>query len=588
MSLLRRDLADLKPYTRPESDGDRASLVRLHMNEASADWPAVAREALLTRLAVLPFHVYPERQAELTERLRRRLGAPEGGLLLGASSGALLDLVALAGLEPGDAVALPEPGFSLYPLLVKRHRGVVRPIPVGTGFPLAGWLSAVVEGARQLWVTLPNNPTGAWLSPDDLEPLLEAAAARPEPPLVVLDEAYAEFAPRTHRLAVDRYPNLLLVRTFSKALASASWRLGYLLGDPTLVAKLAALQLPYAMPAASLEALDVALDHSALFDRAIRATVDRRDRLAASLTLHTAAPSAANFLHVSPDPAPTLRDAGQMVRALPGSGAARVGIGEEAVAARTAAALHGTLAPAGPGAPAHLLVLDVDGVLIEADRSFMEAVRLALAGLAPGQAWSDDHFLAFKRAGGFNNDFRLAAAAWLLAERGEMDRLWRAEGVGFPDLEAEIEGRERAAQAVVQHHYAETSKLEKPLVELAALRSIGCDLAILTGRPPEELVMAFAVLGWSLPAVADAAPHLRKPNPAGLLQLADAFRASTVTFVGDTRDDAAALREARALRPDLSWRFAGVGPDRTRFLEPGDLDAPTLTDLIPQLKETAP
>jgi histidinol-phosphate aminotransferase len=588
MSLLRRDLADLKPYTRPEADGDRASLVRLHMNEAPADWPAAAREALLARLAALPFHVYPERQAELTERLRRRLGAPEGGLLLGASSGALLDLIALAGLEPGDAVALPEPGFSLYPLLVKRHRGVVRSIPVGTAFPLEGWFAALEAGAKQLWITLPNNPTGAWLAPDDLEPLLEAAAARPEPPLVVLDEAYAEFAPRTHRLAVDRYPNLLLVRTFSKALASASWRLGYLLGDPALVAKLAALQLPYAMPAASLEALDVALDHAALFDRAIRATADRRDRLASAMPGHEAAPSAANFLYVTPDPAPVLRDAGLMVRALPGAGAARVGIGEEAIAQRTATALGGALAPAGPAAPAHLLVLDVDGVLIEADRSFMEAVRLALDELAPGQAWSDDHFRAFKRAGGFNNDFRLAAAAWALAERGAMDRLWAAEGVGFPDLEGEIEAREPAAQAVVQLHYAETSKLERPLVELAALRALGCDLAILTGRPPEELVMAFAVLGWSLPAIADAAPHLRKPSPAGLLQLADAFRAASVTFVGDTRDDAAALREARALRPDLRWRFAGVGPDRDRFLEPGDLAAPTLADLIPQLQEPAP
>jgi phosphoglycolate phosphatase-like HAD superfamily hydrolase len=276
------------------------------------------------------------------------------------------------------------------------------------------------------------------------------------------------------------------------------------------------------------------------------------------------------------------------VRTLAGTDAARVGVGVEAVARRTAEALGGALAAPAPRRPRSLLVLDVDGVLIEADRSFMEAVRLALEELAPGQPWSDEHFRAFKRAGGFNNDFRLAAAAWVLAERGEMDRLWSAEGVGFPDLEAEIAAREPVAQRFVQKHYAETSKLERPLVELHALQAMGCDLAILTGRPPEELVMAFEVLGWRLPAIADSAPHLRKPEPSGLLQLADAFRAQRVTFVGDTRDDAAALRAARAARPDLDWRFAGVGPDRERFIQEADLHAPTLLELLPLLKEDLP
>ncbi len=585
MSFLRSDLEATPAYTRPP---EPAGLVRLHMNEAAEDWPNAAKAALLARLCDLPFQQYPERQAELTERLRLRLGAPEGGLLLGPSSGNLLDHIALAGLRPGDGdtVAIPSPGFSLYPMLVKRHGGQVRPIEVGTRFPLEPWFNAL--DCRQLWITLPNNPTGAWLSPDELEPLLQAAAAHPEPPLVVLDEAYAEFAPLTHRLAVDRYPNLLLLRTFSKALASASWRLGYLIGDPALIHKLAALQLPYSIPAASLEALDVALDFAAEFEAQIRITADLRDRLMASLPGHGIAPSGANFLHISPDPATALREAGLLARALPGTNAARVGIGTKAIVQRTALALNATLAKATPRKRRELLVLDVDGVLIEADRSFMEAVSRALAELVPGLSWTDEHFRAFKRMSGFNNDFRLCSAAWVLAEHGAMERLWTANGIGFPDLESEIQQRELPAQVVVQKHYAETSKLESPLIELQALRSLGCDLAILTGRPPEELIMAFEVLGWKLPAIADAAPHLRKPSPSGLLQLADAFRAESITFVGDTRDDAACLRSARDIRPDLTWRFAAVGADRDLFSDHGvhgDLSAPTLLDLLPLLQE---
>ena len=584
MSLLRPDLSDLPAYRRPP---EPPTGLRLHMNEAASDWPEAAREALLTRLRDLPFHLYPERQDELTERLRKRVGAPENGLLLGPSSGALLDLVATAGLSAGDAVAIPDPGFSLYPMLVRRNGGQVRAIPQGTSFSLEPWFSAL--DCRQIWLTLPNNPTGAWISPAALEPLLEAAAARPEPPLVVIDEAYAEFAPATHRLAVDRYPNLVLLRTFSKALASAAWRIGYLLGDPALVAKLAALQLPYSLTAASLEALDVALDFAAEFEPAVRALPDRRDRLSAALPAHRAAPSAANFLHLSPDPSPLLEAAGMKVRRLPGTDAARVTLGTEADTQRVASALGGSLPAPAPRLRRRLLVLDIDGVLIDADRSFLEAVGRALADLRPSLAWSEGTYRAFKRLGGFNNDFRLAAGALALAEAfgdGDLQALVEgAAGRGFPQLEARIQALEPAAQAAVQKHYADTIQLERPLASLEDLQATGWDLAVLTGRPPEELELAWRVLGFQLPAVCDAAPHLRKPEPAGLLQLADAFRAEEILFVGDTVDDASCLRAAVAARPELAWRFAALGPDRARFAALQDVQSASLRDLLPMLNQ---
>ncbi len=582
MSLLRPDLESIQPYTRPASELASLGKARLHMNEAATDWPAEARKALLERLAAMPFNRYPERQADLTERLRKRLGVPEGGLVLGPSSGNVLDLIAIASLQPGDAIAYPDPGFSLYPLLITRHRGKAVKVPVGTGFPLEPWFEALEAGARQLWITLPNNPTGAWLSPAELEPLLKAAARRPDPPLVVIDEAYAEFAPFTHRLAVERYPNVMLLRTFSKALASAGWRLGYAIGDPALVGRMASLQLPYSVTAASLEALDVALDFAGLFDTEIRGIVRRRDRLSLSLGDYSAAPSAANYLYVEPDPGAVLWDAGIMVRAFPGKGVARVSIGTEPEVQKTAEALGGALTADAPAPRRRLLVLDVDGVMIDADRSFAEAVARALKELAPLQPWSDDDFLAFKRVGGFNNDFRLTAGAVALAERGEMGRLRQAEGIGFPDLEPRIQALEPTCQAVVQRHYAVTKDLEQPLISLPELESLDVDMAVFTGRPPEEWEMAVEVLGFELPAVTDSAPHLRKPRPDGLLQLADMFRAQEVLFVGDTRDDAACLREAAALRPDIAWSFAAVGPDRERL--GGDLCGESLRALLPEIQ----
>lgn len=238
--------------------------------------------------------------------------------------------------------------------------------------------------------------------------------------------------------------------------------------------------------------------------------------------------------------------------------------------------------PTGKG---RLLALDIDGVLIHPGRSFHEAVTRALAERAPDLPWSDAHFESFKRIGGFNNDFRLAAAALVLWQAGRLDEvLERPEG-GWPALEAAFQALEPLVQVDVQRHYAQTKAMERPAVTLAQLQALPCHLAILTGRPPEELVLAFEVMGYELPAICDAAPHLRKPEPAGLLALARTFGCDEVVFVGDTPDDAACLRRARALAPDVRWVFAGVGPHREGFLAPEDLAAEGLEALLPLLRE---
>jgi len=225
-----------------------------------------------------------------------------------------------------------------------------------------------------------------------------------------------------------------------------------------------------------------------------------------------------------------------------------------------------------------LLVLDVDGVLIDPGRAFMEAVAGALGDLAPELAWGEDDYLALKRAGGFNNDFRLAAAALALGETGGLPFLG-APGV-LERVEDRIRDWEPRCQEAVRAHYAQTRLLERPLVSREQLSAAPGDLALFTGRPPEELGFAFEVLGFTLPAVGDRAAHLRKPRPEGLIQLADAFRAGRITFVGDSPDDAAALRAARVLRPDLDWRFAAVGDEGARFALDGDLRADSLLGLL--------
>jgi phosphoglycolate phosphatase-like HAD superfamily hydrolase len=191
--------------------------------------------------------------------------------------------------------------------------------------------------------------------------------------------------------------------------------------------------------------------------------------------------------------------------------------------------------------------------------------------------WDDAAYRSLKRAGGFNNDFRLAAGALALGERNLSPA---APGIPWPDLEGRIQALEPQCRVAVRRHSARTRSLERPLVRLEQVDGRFGDVAVFTGRPPEELAHAFEVLGQALPGLGDSAPHLRKPRPEGLIQLADSFRAERILFVGDGRDDAAALRAARALRPELRWTFAAVGPDRDRYAGPGDLRAAGLLDLL--------
>ncbi len=413
-----------------------------------------------------------------------RLGAPEGGVLGGASIDAFLtsllrvrppERVWLAGSLQADWEASIRATGAECRILVLEGRDAFSTLMNAAGACGPG---------EQIWLNLDRVPPLDHMDLLTLDAFLAFAATREHPPLVVLLRDDVPSLPRTERMAVDRHGMVLLLRDAPEG--------AYALGQTDLLA-----------------------------------------------------------------------------------GFARDGIG--------GVALPDTFRRAG-ARERHLLALDVDGVLIDPGRSFHEAVAAALAELAPDLPWDDDHFAAFKRVGGFNNDFRLTAAALALAEQGGLDGLKHAEGKGFPHLEQRIAELEPLCQAAVQKHYVRTRRLERPLVNREELRTFPGEVAIFTGRPPDELTLAFQVLGFRLPALADSAPHLRKPRSEGLLQLADAFRASKVIFAGDTCDDAAALRGARKLCPDVEWVFAAVGPDRQWISEEGDLQVPRLKDLLHQLE----
>jgi histidinol-phosphate aminotransferase len=202
-------------------------------------------------------------------------------------------------VRPGGEVLGVLPSFGLYEMFVRRAGGRPRFLAPRADLRLQIeelLLEIARDASRPLLLCSPNNPTGAAATVEEIDRLLEALDA----PLL-LDNAYGEFCRFDYRPLLDRHPNLLLFRTFSKAWSLGGMRLGYLVAHPDLVAELIKVKLPYNLNHAGVAAGLAALGGSEASARRIRVLIGRRDQWiemlsALGLDVH---PSEGNFLLVS-------------------------------------------------------------------------------------------------------------------------------------------------------------------------------------------------------------------------------------------------------------------------------------------------
>jgi histidinol-phosphate aminotransferase len=196
-----------------------------------------------------PLNEYPDSSyADLTAAAAAYLGVTTDRIVVGAGADEILDMVAKAWLSEGSMALLPTPTYAMYGVLSAQRGARTIRIPrrgPDDGFGLdLGALLPRLAGASVVWLCDPNNPTGAREDPDRLLVLLDVVSAVPDPPLVVIDEAYAEFVEGSAVSLLDRYPHLLVVRTLSKAFALAGARVGYAAGSRTVTARLEAVRPP--------------------------------------------------------------------------------------------------------------------------------------------------------------------------------------------------------------------------------------------------------------------------------------------------------------------------------------------------------
>jgi histidinol-phosphate aminotransferase len=276
----------------------RRAPVKVNQNENPYDLPEAMKKRVLDAALARPWSRYPDFDPrELLERLAAFAGWRPDGVLAGNGSNELIEALLLVTVGPGTRVLVPEPTFTLYALLTKVLGGELVPAPLGPELEYVPTELRAVREAVTPAVTIvcsPNNPTGSFLEPEDV-----ASLCAQNDGLVVVDEAYHEFAGRSVVPLLADHPNLVVLRTFSKAMGMAGLRVGYLLASPEIVREVNKARLPYNLnffsQAAALAALDDA-DH-------LRAQVERivsdRDELFRRLA-HVPGvrpyPSRANFI----------------------------------------------------------------------------------------------------------------------------------------------------------------------------------------------------------------------------------------------------------------------------------------------------
>jgi histidinol-phosphate aminotransferase len=197
-------------------------------------WPEYPHPAIvnaITFAARRGLHRYLDRSsAELRSELAHRHGVEETRVVVGDGAAALMSEAASALLEPGDELITPWPSYPLYPVMARQARASAVPV---SGFSVESVLSAVTDRTRLVTLCNPHDPTGELLSVASLTRLLEGL---PERVVVLLDEALRDFVDAEEVDAtlalLDRFPRLLIFRTFSKAWGLAGLRCGYALGGP--------------------------------------------------------------------------------------------------------------------------------------------------------------------------------------------------------------------------------------------------------------------------------------------------------------------------------------------------------------------
>ncbi len=288
----RPHILQLKPYTSARDEFSGEAHVFLDANENSFG-SVVGSE----------WHRYPDPlQQAVKERLAKIKGVSADQIFLGNGSDEAIDLLLRVFCEPGkDNVLLLPPTYGMYQVSADIHKVETISVPLTSTFQInrPEVLAAIqAHQPKLIFLCSPNNPSGNCFDQADIRSILEVA-----PGLVVLDEAYIDFAPDQSLMTwLAEWPQLVIMQTFSKAWGLAALRLGMAFADPSLIRLLNKVKAPYNVNGLTQQKALEALAHEAEKNQMVQDILEGRKTLAHSLAVHPLVlrvyPSDANFLLV--------------------------------------------------------------------------------------------------------------------------------------------------------------------------------------------------------------------------------------------------------------------------------------------------
>lgn len=294
MAVYRPGLNELPTYSVEEREWE----IKIDANESSFNLPPLVQERLMNRLAGLAFNRYPDIGMKgLKEQIARNFQLRSDNVLIGNGSSEILEKLFHAYGGGGRSIVFPAPSFSMYDIYAKLSESRAIPVQLESDYSLRPdkVLAAARDSAAKLIVLCtPNNPTGNAMEEQDIEYIVQQAGCP-----VVVDEAYIEFHGRSAVDLLNRYANVMIARTFSKAYGFASARVGYLIAAADIVAMLGKICMPYHVNALSLAGAEIIYQMRDEFAPYIQQTIGERRRLAAALEELpgvTVYPSVTNFL----------------------------------------------------------------------------------------------------------------------------------------------------------------------------------------------------------------------------------------------------------------------------------------------------
>jgi histidinol-phosphate aminotransferase len=226
-------------------------------------------------------NLYPEStNRDLRERLAHRFGVAPGNVIVGNGADEIIYYIAMSFINDGDQVIIPRITFPIYEIAFRMMRAqIVSSGMRGEAIDLEDILGHVTDRTKIVALCNPNNPTGHALGREAVHRFVEAV---PERLLILMDEAYMEFAnpdefPDTLSLFREGRENLLIIRTLSKALGLAGFRVGYGIGHSDLIALMNRIKLPFNISIVSQHAALGALEDSLFLQKTIENTIKGRE-----------------------------------------------------------------------------------------------------------------------------------------------------------------------------------------------------------------------------------------------------------------------------------------------------------------------